>query len=82
MCEAFLDVPHHHNSRAINAFLGLKPPRECHVAFRRKRSTRNFLTDDELQLILQEVGEEGTDFGRSKATGIPTRMDVVDLNPQ
>jgi len=68
--------------RAINAFLGLKPPRQCHVEWRRKRSTHNFPTDDELVQILQEIGKEGADYVRSRATGIPTRMDVVDLKPQ
>jgi len=71
-----------YSPRAINAFLGLKPPRQCHVEFRRKRSTNNFPSDDDLQQILQEIGEEGADFVRSRATGLPTMMDMVDLKPQ
>jgi hypothetical protein len=60
----------------------LKPPRQCHVEFRRQKNTNNFPSDDDLQQILQEIGEEGTDYVRSRATGLPTRMDVVDLKPQ
>jgi hypothetical protein len=71
-----------YSPRAINAFLGLKPPRQCHVEMRRSRSSNNFPSDDVLQQILQEIGEEGVDYVRSKATGFPTRMDVVDLKPQ
>jgi hypothetical protein len=71
-----------YSPRAINAFLGLKPPRQCHVEFRRQRNTNNFPSDDVLQQILQEIGIEGIDYVRSRATGLPTRMDVVDLKPQ
>jgi len=71
-----------YRTNAINAFLGLKPPRQCHVEMRRKRSTRNFPSEDELLQILHEIGEEGADYVQSRATGIPTRMDVVDLKPQ
>jgi hypothetical protein len=41
-----------YSPRAINAFLGLKPPRQCHVEFRRQRSTNNFPSDDVLRQIL------------------------------
>jgi hypothetical protein len=44
-----------YSPRAINAILGLKPPRQCHVEWRRSRSTRNFPTDDELMQILHEI---------------------------
>jgi hypothetical protein len=60
----------------------LKPPRQCHVEFRRQKSLNNFPSDDDLQQILQEIGEEGTDYVRSRATRLPTRMYVVDLKPQ
>jgi hypothetical protein len=49
---------------------------------RRSKSSNNFSSDDVLQQILQEIGEEGIDYVRSRATGLPTRMDVVDLKPQ
>jgi hypothetical protein len=71
-----------YSPRAINALLGLKPPRSCHVEWRRSRSQRNFPTNDELMQILHEIGEVGVDYARSRATGLPTRMDVVDLKPQ
>jgi hypothetical protein len=70
-----------YSARAINALLGLKPPRECHVEFRRKKSTNNFPSNDVLQQILHEIGEIGADYVRSRATGIPTRIDVVHLKP-
>jgi hypothetical protein len=31
-----------YNPNAINHLLGLKPPRECHVEWRRSKSERNF----------------------------------------
>jgi hypothetical protein len=69
-------------TRAINALIGLMPPRECHVEWRRSRSSRNFPTDDELMQILHEIGEEGADYVWSTAIGLPTGMDVVELKPQ
>ena len=78
MCGKKVD----YSPRAINVLLGLKPPRQCHVEWRRSPFTNNFPTDDELMQILQEIGEERTNYVRSRATGIPTRIDVVDLKPQ
>jgi hypothetical protein len=54
-----------YSPRAINAFVGLKPTRQCHVEMRRSKSSNNFPSDDVLQQILQEIGEEGADYVRS-----------------
>lgn len=49
------------------------------MEWRRSRSNRNFPSDDEFAQTLAEIGKVGADYIRSKATGYPTRMNVVDL---
>lgn len=71
-----------YSPEVINELLGLREPAECHVEWRRSRSIRNFPTDDELAQILAEIGKQGVDYVRSRATGFPTRMNVVDLKPE
>jgi len=51
-----------YSPNAINRFLGLKAPRQCHVEWRRSRSGRNFPTDHEFAQILAEIGKVGTDY--------------------
>ncbi|KEH41533.1 hypothetical protein MTR_1g052090 [Medicago truncatula] len=66
-----------YSPEAINQFLGLREPGQCHVEWRRSRSNGNFPTDDEFAQILAEIGKVGADYVRSRATGYPTRMNVM-----